>query len=345
MKLRRILFFTLKQYLKSPVIWAILLCMPLLTILIQTNNNTESANTITAVFYMPTETDDMKLLYNNLKNYNGLFRFLPVENMEEVYDAVLTQEAECGYIFSSDFLEQVTQGDREHQIQVIVSPATTMAPIINETLYSVLFPEISNKTLFQYLSQRSEIAVFYEEGLFREEDVSQIYRNYLKNGSTFHFEYEGAPNEYKLTTQQVLLSPVRGLLSILVLLSAFAGSLAFYKEAKNPIFSNAKVRISYLLIPTLLTGTSGFICIFLSNLAQDIGKELLAMVFYILLCNIFVYFVTIVIKNPVIFASMIPVFLIGCFLFTPVFFDIGLLLPKTRPISYLFLPYYYLKIF
>ena len=40
-----------------------------------------------------------------------------------------------------------------------------------------------------------------------------------------------------------------------------------------------------------------------------------------------------------------PCILFACLIFTPVFIDISVFLPAMKPLSYLFLPYYYLILF
>ena len=361
MKFLRLFYMLIKQYLRKPENLFLLLSLPLLTVLLSHVSKTEE-QPIQAVCYFPsvtTETLDrnsdrsgvttaaqpssvgLESLAYKLSMYDGLYTFRLCHSEQEVYDAVATGRAECGYLFSENLYEELLNGNLKGLITTVASPSTTMLPVINETVYSLVFEDLALLSLEQYLADESAVRTEYGV-LYDDAAIETLYQQYMLGDSAFHFDYDGSPEDYQLTTTTVLLSPIRGLLSVLMLLSALTGAVSYYRLAENPVFDTWKVRISSVMIPILCTVPVMLLCIHFANLNVGIGKEILFLFLYAAGCVLGTLFLTLCIKKRVIFISLLPLLILACLVFTPVFIDISVFLPALKPLSYLFLPYYYL---
>lgn len=361
MKFPRLFYMLFKQYIQKPECLLLLLSLPVLTILFSHVAKTEE-QPIQAVCYIPSVTredlDDiaadsdttlqastaLESLAHKLSTYDGLYTFRLCASEQEVYDAVAANRAECGYIFSETLYEELLSGNLKGLVTTVASPSTTMLPVINETVYSLVFEDLALLSLERYLEEDSVVSAEYDI-LYDNAEIEELYQKYMLGDSTFHFEYDGSPKDYRLTTTTVLLSPIRGLLSVLLLLSALTGAISYYRLAENPIFDTWKVRIGCISIPVLCTIPVMLLCIYFAGLGAGIGKEICFLVLYATVCVLTTIFLTILIKKRVIFTSLLPLYILACLVFTPVFIDISVFLPAMKPLSYLFLPYYYLKFF
>ena len=361
MNLKRLFLTQLKQFIKKPESFLLLLSLPILTILLSGIGKSQE-QTIRVVCYFPgisasdtsdqfliTDTDSSSdasliVLAEKLFRYEGLYFFDICNSEQEVFDAVAGNRAECGYLFPANLYTELLEGNLKELVTTVTSPSTTMLPVINETVYSLIFEGLAIDALNQYLSEDSSIAAEYDT-LYDKNDVAALYQKYLLNDSAFHFEYSGNPEEYRFTKASVLLSPIRGILSVLVLLSAFTGAISFYHFAKTPVFNTWKMRISSVTVPVIYTMPVMLLCIYFAGLGTGLVKELLCLLFYGAACILFTLLLTLIIKKRVIFVSLLPLFILACLIFTPVFIDISVFLPAMKPLSYLFLPYYYLILF
>ncbi len=360
MRFQRLFYMLFKQYIRKPESMLLLLSLPVLTILFSHVAKTQE-QPIQAVCYIPSvtqeELDDaadtdtalqaataLASLAHKLSMYDGLYTFRLCTSEQEVYDAVAANRAECGYIFSETLYEELLSGNLKGLITTVASPSTTMLPVINETVYSLVFEDLALLSLEQYLAEDSAVSAEYDI-LYDNAQIEELYQKYLLGDSTFHFEYDGSPKDYRLTTTTVLLSPIRGLLSVLILLSALTGAISYYRLAENPVFDTWKIRAACIIIPVLCTIPVMLLCIHFADLGAGLGKEICLLILYAAVCVIATFLLTLLIKKRVIFTSLLPLYILACLVFTPVFIDISVFLPALRPLSYLFLPYYYLGFF
>ncbi len=348
MKLTRLLLLVLKDYIKRPFMWFILLSIPLICLGITISKTSIDEHDILVGYYIEEAEgnlpESMDRVRENLANYDGIFAFVEYTDKDALIKDIQKSNLECAYVFNDDLVYNMLKGDRDEIIDLYVSPETTMDDVINETLFSIIFPVISEKHLEKYLTDNSDIRDLFKDGVYTLEDIDSLYNMYYSDGSTFRFDYEGQPDSFKITPSSILLSPINGIIAIMILLTSFCGALVFYKDSDNPIFRIWKVRIAYITIPSLLSFLSGAVSIvFISGEAfanpfSQIGKLFL----YTIMCIIFVCLISIVIKSETMFAAFIPIFLLGCLVFSPIFIDVALFSPVLKPVSYLFLPYYYL---
>ncbi len=361
MRFPRLFNMLIKQYIRKPEYLLLLLSLPILTILISHVSKAEE-QPILAVCYIPSVSEEtlndmtydsytpchvdtaLTLLAHRLQRYDGLYTFRLCASEQEVYNAVAASRAECGYIFSEDLYRELLDGNLKDLITTVASPSTTMLPVINETVYSLVFEDLSLLSLEQYLAGDSAVSTKYGV-LYDDAMIEELYHRYMLGDSTFRFEYDGSPKDYRLTASAVLLSPIRGLLSVLMLLSALTGAISYYRLAENPVFDTWKVRIGCIVIPVLCTVPVMLLCIYFAGLGVGIGREILFLLLYAAACVIETLLLTLFIKKRVIFTSLLPLLILACLVFTPVFIDLSVFLPALKPLSYLFLPYYYLILF
>lgn len=340
MRISRILFFTIKQMLKRPAIWFLLLIMPAICFGIHSFSFGNENNTITALFYL--DKDNNQMIYDVLTDYDGLVTFKYIDSPDELRQKIKLGKAECGYIFDENAMENFYEGKFSEMIELIQTENSSLSLVINEVLYSQIFPLISKHALKKYLSGDSAASPYYNKE-FNDKKIDKLYDKYYSNGSTFHFEYDGAPDDYKINVSEVIISPMRGLLALFIFIASFAGALQFYRNASNPVFSINKIRVANILVPAGMTAISSYISLLISGIASEhIFTEAMILIAYTMLVTIFTFVFTKIIKKEAVLGWLLPFLILGSIIFTPIIIDISTFIPVVKYISFLFPTKYYL---
>ena len=334
-----------KRQLKKGSFLIILLLLPILTFLFAQAG--QKNNTPVTIALCVSDADDFsKLVAEKLTKREGIFHFYLCDDRETLAFDVEREYAECGYVFSDDLLAALDRGKHRNLIDVIVSPSTTMEKVTSEVVYSELFEEYSLHLLLNYLTTESKIASLPPETL--EAEASALYRSHMTDGSGFHFTYENALSSYQSPSQSILLSPVRGIAAVFVFLSGFAGAFNYYNDRDRKVYGTLRHHRHLLPVvmnigaSVLFVSIAALLCILATGHGGPVGKELLTMAGYSLAVTVFCSLLCVCIPAKNLFCSTIPVFLLGSLILTPVFVDVASFIPQMRPVSFLFLPAFYL---
>lgn len=340
MKIHRILFYTCKRYFKMPAFLLLLLALPLLTLFIEQMEE-KSPQAMKIGIYAEADEAFFASLFDC---YTGPVSFQFYPSKEDLTTAVTLREIECGYQFPIDFFSRIQQGEKSGLISVYVSPSTTLTPVLNETVYSILFSEISKdaieKYLFRYSSQKDALAQ-----TFSTQEYEAIFQKYESNGSTFHIELSQTPDAYLITQPSLSLLTLRGVFSVFILLSAFVGAIDYYQNLNNSVFKRMALRFSCVAIPTLFAALVTLLCLCCSSLFTSFFYELITLFVYTIACILLAFVLTFIIKKAQYYYAFLPLFLLGNLILSPVFFDLSTFLPALAQLKYVFLPTYYLNFF
>lgn len=288
--------------------------------------------------------DQMKDLSNALSDYDGLFVFKEAKDIDELNQAVNKGIAECGYVIDAKLYKKMMGKNSRYTIKVITSDNTTLMPVINETLYAILFPTADQNKLVDYIENDSAIAEFSGE-TYDTEDITMLYNMYYTNGSTFSFTYDDAPEDYSFTRDAILLSPLRGLLALIILIAGFTGGLAYYKEAENPVFAMKRVRLALIIVPVFLLSISAIASLLIGGIYTKTPRELGALLIYDAIVILMCFILNIIIKKGSLYAGILPILILGCLVFTPIIIDLEGLVPILDKLSYLWPTKFYLWFF
>lgn len=346
MKNSRLFLLTLKRYLKKPAMLILLAVFPLLTVLLL--HTAPAGNDISAAVFIETTKEDafVKTSFQNaLLDYQGQINFVLCDSKEDMTDMVINRKAECGYLIPADFYTRIFTGEDEEIIEVTYAPSTTLMPLINESLFSVLYTQMTRYAIADYLLTQCEIRKEIAEN-YSADEIIEIYQEKLHDGSTFHFQQEKLTGLTEETKNSFMpFEVLRGMLSIFILLSSLTGLLDYYRCSKNILFQRPSVRVMQVAVPTILSTLAAFICLCFSPLRQALWKEAGCLLLYCLLCIMLTLFLGRFIRKANIFYAFLPLYLIANLLLCPVIADLGSLLPMLRILSYFFLPTYYLRLF
>lgn len=349
MKLLNYFLIFCKRLQNKPSFLFIILLIPISSFLIMHFSRTETTG-VNVVIY----ADDSDTLSSEMEKYlldfEGIINFESVNSAGEVYDLVKTRKADCGYIFPKDLTERLADNVKLGAIESVSSPGSTMTAVANEFVITAFTNAYSYDLLKEYTLNSEDFAGYDETEI--DHKLRAYYEKYLISGDTFSFEYENEHDNYVGEIDiipELLIHSACGICALFIFISALAGGLTVYKDKSMGIFSVfkpfSKALLQYMDIfaPTMICGMAALISIMIMEGLHDLPIDILKTMGYIFLCSGFCFVLKLIIPSPVIYASSLPVWIIGSIIFCPVFIDIPALIPKLTTFKYLFLPTYYLN--
>lgn len=334
------LLINLKRCLKRPAMLALLFLFPVFSLMYRSLGADREQDLYVCV-YVENGDPFCTRLAQKLSERDGVVTFVETSSEDELYHAVMTGDAECGYVFHAGLLEALNGGNKQDLIDVVISAETTLMDVTNEIVYAELFEEYSLSILTDYL---------LEDGVLTQPSVSEIealYRENMVNGSTFAFDYTGAYSSYHGIRSGLSIQVLKGLCSILILLGGFLGLLNYSGNAEAQVYcavtktGRKLLLFAELLPPVLLTTLAAVFSLSFTGALSDL-RSLLRLLGYALLVIVFCVLLYCLLRKKTIILFLLPFYLLGCLIFTPVFVDISTFIPALRPICMFFLPYYYL---
>lgn len=340
-----------KHLLKNPLIPAFVLLIPIICVISSVYRSDSAQDVYRAGIYVDGDDEAAVELAQALYKYEGSYEFIEYKDIDELYKDVKNSYLISGFVFPDDLGEKAADVNCEDAILVIQQPSNSIQGSINEIVYSKLIA-IEGRTIIT--SHIDSLGLFDMTDTEYTDRLMDYYNKYLQSDVTFHLLYKtygiNGINESDASIGRVTF-PLRGILSILVFLSALFGSVTYMKDIEKGCFCSvsggrrAMCRFIYPLIPSVLFGIMTLISLGISGNLNTFGVEAAAMLMLIALSSIFAALMTFITRKSSVFITCIPMLLLGCLVFCPVFINAGSYIPAARFVEKIFMPYYYLELF
>lgn len=287
---------------------------------------------IKIALYANSSTDNIgnsiciQLLNDSRKNFSFI-NYTLFENKENALSSVNSEENDAAWIFYDDINEKMKKSAYNEMIENVVSiyqkNDSIKLSFAKEILYSKLFSYFSFLTYKAFLQNRNFI-----NDDFSEQNIEYVYNDTINKNNLFIVKKNGISNDTNF-----LLSSLRGLLSLFVMLCAFAGTLYHIEDKKRgfALFYTKQVVIFDAIL----------IMIFMMFLLKIFTNPLYEFLATILLYISLYYFTEILAnlsKSTNFFVCFIPIIVILTLVFTPIFLDLSIF----KHFQIIFPQYYYL---
>lgn len=370
-------FLSCKRCLKKPFFLVLLLALPAAAFAMRQVEKEEGQEVRIAVWVEESFLEDHgeppleQQLAESLvqrDSSGGLFRFYLCDSGDQVKAHVASRQAECGYVFPADLREKLDHKDYRRCIQVYSAPSTVLERLSTEVVSGALMELYDREIFVDYITESEMVrqAVSDHWQTFGEQEpdpadlretlektAGDLYDKWMANGSTFRFEYgyQDMRGEETEEDQSLAVFPVRGMAAVyLFLIGLYSGVLLGNDQARG-LFCPLSPRrrkacgLAVLAAPVFLGSISCLGALMAGGCVEDMGREMGMMILYFGAVCIFSWGVKAVCPSPQILCCLIPMFLVGSLLFTPVILDIRQFFPELGWIERLFLPSYYLRSF
>ncbi len=278
---------------------------------------------------------------DKLMSDESVIHYIRCENEEEGINLLYSQKADALWSFADNFKERTDKYDGENSktlVRVFEREETIPLQLSREKLYGAVYPYISYSIFKNF--------TYNELGLKDKADDAVLHRYYdAYKDSESVIEIKKLNDEKETDADNnYLLTPMRGILSLLIALSALAAAMYFLQdesEGRYAWLANKKKTVpafANCLAAAVLSGIAVAVAIFLAGINTDAMTEIVSMLLYILQIAFFGLVLCMLFRSPMHLGVLIPFFMIVMLALCPIFLNVKIL----RPVRLLLPPYYYL---
>lgn len=280
-----------------------------------------------------TENDRDKLseeIVDGLLSDDSVFDYKYCEDESEALAALEQGKADAVWIFPSDIdkrIKKYASGDTGvNLVEVYEVEDTTSLKLSREALMAALYDYITYEEYAGYV-----VNAVPEGTEIDEEELRAYYERFRQDSSLF--EYYNMDGTEWSAQGGLLTAPVRGMLSLLILLAGIAGVMYFRQDKEAGVYEYLPQSeewvycLSGQLIAMLLLGTVSLISLYFSGNAISLPKELLLMAEYIVACALFCSLLDRIFGSLLLMGIVTPFIVLITFVMCPVFFSLGGFLP------------------
>ena len=279
-----------------------------------------------------------------LEESGQLLQYIRCDSATRAELLVATGKADAAWIFPEDLQERVelftaTPTAENAFVRVVQREESVALALAREKLSGTILPYLSRSYYLQFMRQNyPALAELSDEKLLEYYDGTDI------GGQLFEYDSTGA------NAQQVhyLMSPVRGLLAVVIFLGGMATAMYWLRDERQGTFCWVPGR--YRILPELGSQLVALVhlclvslaALILSGQAQEILAECLLVPVYSLMAALFCMALRRLLGSVRLLGTALPILVVIMLLVCPVFFDLGalricqLLLPPTYYINSVF---------
>ena len=294
------------------------------------------------------QTDDTDPISNavvkDLTSGSNLLRFELCDTPQEAIERVRTGGCDSAWIIFDDLSNRLSRfvadpNDQNALANVVEREQNVLLRMSHEKLSSALYKYISKDLYLGYI--RTNISQLDQ---LSNDQLIEYYDSYFVGADLFEFSY---PSKSGIEFEKInyLVAPVRGLLSVLVVLCAMASSMFFVKDQKNGTFSwvaeSKRIYIEFLcqIIAVLNVTVAMIVALVLADLNVGIGRELFVGVLYAFACALFGMLLRNIFNSNKVLGALIPLIITAMIALCPVFFE----WKEFKALTLIFPPTYYIN--
>lgn len=335
-----------KRLYKKKAFLVLLVLIPAVVFGLSIAARDDSGFITVAVCSQNNEDKTAQSIINELKNDSLLIRYLTPKTPDEAVEFVKTGKADAAWIFAENMDEAIDDYvslknfDRA-MVRVVERESTVYLKISHEKLSGILYKYCADNIYINYI--RNNVS---ELDSFSEQELLNYYQNFESKGDLFEFAYpEGSYATQSIKDANYLISPVRGLLSVIVLLCGLSAAMFCIEDKKRGVFdflnnrSRPFVDFACIFIAVLNISVVMIISIFILGINISFLRELIALMSFMLCCTVFCMLMKSICPNLKLLGSVVPLIAVFSVAVCPIFFD----LKSLKTLQYLFPCTYYIN--
>lgn len=335
-----------KRLLKKPVFIVVLVMVPLLVLALGMVSK-EDSGVLTVALAQENKDDGLSSeIVNSLLSEHKLIRYIDCENPDEAERLVREGEANSAWIFANNLQIKVDEfvndvSKKNCFVRVVEREQTVPLLLAHEKLSGVLYKHCSKSLYIQFARENvSELDAMSDDKLMKYYDEIHV------DGNLFEYLLiDSEESTEKITNTSYLVTPIRGVLAVLIILCGLATAMFFMQDENKGTFAWVSFRarpfmaFGYHLTSIILISFVVVISIFITGISVFVAREILIMILYAICATLFCMIVRLLCKDIKILSTCVPIIVIGLIAVCPVFFDLNFL----RPVQFALPTYYYLN--
>jgi len=334
-----------KRLYKKISFLLILLLIPVL-VFGYSNVAQESSGVLTVALAQTGEDAMASDVIDTLTSENSLVRFLACDTPEQAKQLVNGGEADAAWIFPEEMEEKVyrfiqTQTRANAFIQVVEGQSTVPVILAREKLSGAMFAHCTRALYLSYI--RENVPQLQDTS---DAELLAYYDAILVDGDFFEFSFmDASAPAQEAQEANYLLTPVRGLLAVVTVLSGLAAAMYYIRDDRAGTFAwiperrKAGAEFGCQIICVLNVTAVILISLAISGLSASLGREVLIAILYAICVALFSMTVRRICGKLSVLGTVLPLLVVVMLVVCPVFFDLGML----RVFQYIFPPTYYIN--
>ena len=325
-----------------------LLILLLIPVLVFSYSNVAEEDSGVVTIALGQEGDDAMAseVIQDLIDNTNLVRFIRCQSAQEAKDLVAQSKADAAWIFPENMEEKVYRfvaykRPKDAFIQVLERESSVPLALTREKLSGAMFANCSKSLYLQYI--RKNVPALNDTP---DAELMTYYDAVWAKDDFFQFTLmESSQNAQEAQDANYLLTPVRGLLAVVTVLSGLAMAMYYTRDKLAGTFSwmperkMALVEFGCQMICVLNVTAVILIALALGGLTMSLGREVVTAVLYAICTALFCMTVRRICGKLPILGTVLPLLVVVMLVVCPVFFDLGAL----RSFQYIFPPTYYIN--
>ncbi len=339
-KVLTFLYLQNKRLFKRPGFVAIFLFVPLLVFLMAKVAELDSDIMKIAVF--SGNDEKAAAAVEKLETPDSVIKFIMTDSETEAIEMVKDGSVSAAWVFDENYSEKIARCIKNGTTGTLVTSwQPEDNPLLSLAMFRlnvVMYPEFMHEAYINYTD-----SVLTSE-YFSEDEIERIYENNRQDVSLFEMHYLDE-DEMVSDDADYLIAPLRGLLALWLMLTAFAATLYYINDEKHgrlewiPLKYREAVNFSYLAIPVFDAAVVMLIALFITGINVSFFRELVNIIVLSLNGIMLSYMLRNILKTEARFAAAVPVLMLIMTVLCPVFITVK----DLRFIQFLLPPFYYLN--
>lgn len=344
----------LTKRLYKKVTFVIILALIPITVLAFGKASQEDSGIMTILLVQEDPNDALaSQVVEELLGSSDLILFKKIDNAQEAERIVQIEKADAAWIFPKDMEEKIldfvtTENLPKSFVRVVVREENVTIKLANEKLSGALFKYCA-RTYYRYYMRMN--AEFLDK--LSDEEILYYYDSAQITDHLFDYcDMYSNNGEKKSTSSNYLVSPMRGLLGVIIVLCGLATALYYIHDDQNGTFSWLELRMKpyvemgYQLISAINISVVILLSLGILGVSVSIGREVLLLILYAFACSSFCQMIRIWCKSSHIVGTAIPVLTVLMIAVCPIFYDLSILrwmqfaLPPTYFVNAAYNPNY-----
>ncbi|MBO4897218.1 MAG: ABC transporter permease [Clostridia bacterium] len=269
----------------------------------------------------------------------GVIEYTVCDTPEDAQTKVENGSADAAWVFAPDLEQKIydyasNPSNHKHFVTVIERESNVALLLSHIVLFEEIYPTLSYDIYENFVKN--------EIGVKDDRIIKTAYENNSDLSEIVKIDYINS--DYAPKTSLVS-SPLRGMLSLIIMLCAIAAAMLFIKDRKTGKYdwlkqSNHIIPAAGLCVSAaLISGFAVLIAVYAAGINTSAGVEIISVLEYILAAAAFGTVICALFRSEGLIASLLPIFILVMLLICPIFFNFKAL----KPLKMLFPPYYYLN--
>lgn len=353
--MKRTLTFLLlfvKRLCRKPSFLIILLLMPALVLGLRLVLS-EDDETMHVALYNEGSDEKIEIVIDRLVESEGSIDYYRAESLYNVRADVLTEHAECGFVFREGLWQAMVDEEAEGAITLYQGSKSSSTDLIKETVFGTIYTELSYDILTNYLDEQT-----VHDGMTDEERNAYLrekYEGYVNDGGVFTISYmDGGETIEKDVTdvssdKSYLMKPVRGTLSLFMFMAAMAGAVFWAIDEKDGAYKTLGykerpfVNMVVIFIPALMSGLVALISIYIGGIGGNFFPELFRILAYCVILTGFANLIRSITSSSTMICSLLPMLTVVSLICCNIILNIENMVPGISVVRMFLPPNYYLE--